>query len=114
MEKEQKNDSALEKLEELKKSNTKPFFLWHLYFAEVFEEKSGFDIVIANPTAQWWLKRITGDQIVVSGFRRDRLIILSCKITFWLADIIINCTYSRIVRRIVIALKIKIGGWIFE
>lgn len=46
---EQKNDSALEKLKELKKSNTKPFFLWHLYFADVFEEKGGFDIVIGNP-----------------------------------------------------------------
>lgn len=36
-------------LEELKKTGTKPFFLWHLYFSDVFEEKGGFDIVIANP-----------------------------------------------------------------
>jgi hypothetical protein len=28
---------------------TKPFFLWELYFSEVFLEKGGFDIVIANP-----------------------------------------------------------------
>jgi len=28
--------------------NNKPFFLWHLYFAEVFQE-GGFDIVIGNP-----------------------------------------------------------------
>jgi len=27
----------------------KPFFAWKLYFAEVFHEKNGFDIVIANP-----------------------------------------------------------------
>lgn len=27
----------------------KPFFAWKLYFAEVFHEKEGFDIVIANP-----------------------------------------------------------------
>ncbi|MFC1965802.1 Eco57I restriction-modification methylase domain-containing protein [Chloroflexota bacterium] len=27
----------------------KPFFAWRLYFAEVFHEKDGFDIVIANP-----------------------------------------------------------------
>lgn len=27
----------------------KPFFAWKLYFAEVFQEKGGFDIVIANP-----------------------------------------------------------------
>lgn len=36
-------------LDELKRTGTKPFFLWHLYFADVFEEKGGFDIVIANP-----------------------------------------------------------------
>ena len=28
--------------------NNKPFFLWHLYFADVFQ-KGGFDIIIANP-----------------------------------------------------------------
>ncbi|MCL4478234.1 MAG: BREX-1 system adenine-specific DNA-methyltransferase PglX [Deltaproteobacteria bacterium] len=27
----------------------KDFFLWNIYFAEVFKEKGGFDIVIANP-----------------------------------------------------------------
>ncbi|ADJ26545.1 conserved hypothetical protein [Dehalogenimonas lykanthroporepellens BL-DC-9] len=27
----------------------KPFFAWKLYFAEVFREKGGFDIAIANP-----------------------------------------------------------------
>ncbi|QQR66087.1 MAG: Eco57I restriction-modification methylase domain-containing protein [Candidatus Brocadia sp.] len=27
----------------------KPFFLWKLYFSEVFHEKGGFNIVIANP-----------------------------------------------------------------
>jgi len=27
----------------------KPFFLWNLYFSEVFHEKGGFDVVIANP-----------------------------------------------------------------
>lgn len=36
-------------LNELKRTGTKPFFLWHLYFADVFEDNGGFDIVIANP-----------------------------------------------------------------
>jgi hypothetical protein len=27
----------------------KPFFLWNLYFSEVFHSKGGFDVVIANP-----------------------------------------------------------------
>ena len=35
---------AVEKIED----NNKPFFLWHLYFAEVFQD-GGFDIIIANP-----------------------------------------------------------------
>jgi len=34
---------------EYKKSGIKPFFLWKLYFAGVFDKKNGFDIVIANP-----------------------------------------------------------------
>ncbi|QQS60358.1 Eco57I restriction-modification methylase domain-containing protein [Candidatus Falkowbacteria bacterium] len=41
--------SELEKIQELKKSKIKPFFLWKLHFADVFEEKGGFDVVIANP-----------------------------------------------------------------
>ena len=36
-------------LDELNKTGTKPFFLWHLYFSDVFEEKGGFDVVIGNP-----------------------------------------------------------------
>ena len=36
------------KLAQLSNSNERPFFLWHLYFQEVFE-KGGFDIVIGNP-----------------------------------------------------------------
>src|SRR3989338_8920192 len=47
--KEQNKISALKKLDQFKKSNVKPFFLWRLNFAEVFEEKGGFDVIIANP-----------------------------------------------------------------
>lgn len=36
------------KLAQLSNSNERPFFLWHLFFKEVFEE-GGFDIVIGNP-----------------------------------------------------------------
>ena len=31
------------------RSKTKPYFLWKLNYFEVFQEKDGFDIVIANP-----------------------------------------------------------------
>ena len=47
--KEQGKISGLKKLEELKQTNTRPFFLWKLNFSEVFQEKGGFDVVIANP-----------------------------------------------------------------
>jgi len=41
-----------DKLEDVKifqRTNTSPFFLWKLNFADVFREKRGFDVVIANP-----------------------------------------------------------------
>jgi len=38
---------ALESLHNPKKE--KPFFIWKLEFIDVFEEKGGFDVVIANP-----------------------------------------------------------------
>ena len=37
-------------MEQYKKAKVRPFFLWKLYFAEVFQrENPGFDVVIANP-----------------------------------------------------------------
>jgi adenine-specific DNA-methyltransferase len=36
------------KLAQLSNSNERPFFLWHLFFKEVFDE-GGFDIIIGNP-----------------------------------------------------------------
>jgi len=39
---------SYEKLKELERRNNKPFFLWKLFFSDVFEE-GGFDIVIGNP-----------------------------------------------------------------
>ncbi|MEK6983033.1 MAG: TaqI-like C-terminal specificity domain-containing protein [Nanoarchaeota archaeon] len=48
--KEQGNEEAMKKLQQYKKNKSKPFFLWKLYFAEVFQrENPGFDVVIANP-----------------------------------------------------------------
>jgi len=35
-------------MHDLQNSNSRPYFLWHLYFMDVFRE-GGFDIVIANP-----------------------------------------------------------------
>tara|TARA_B110000503_G_scaffold143149_1_gene242854 strand:+ start:1331 stop:4801 length:3471 start_codon:yes stop_codon:yes gene_type:complete len=43
----QYNDKEI-KLAQLSNSNERPFFLWHLFFQEIFDE-GGFDIVIGNP-----------------------------------------------------------------
>ncbi|GAA6325732.1 class I SAM-dependent DNA methyltransferase [Fusobacterium ulcerans] len=43
------NQSKIKELENLKQQKRKPYFLWKLEFAKVFQEKNGFDIVIGNP-----------------------------------------------------------------
>ena len=48
--KEEGKTGAIEKLNQYKKNKSKPFFLWKLYFSEIFQrENPGFDVVIANP-----------------------------------------------------------------
>jgi Eco57I restriction endonuclease. len=48
--KETNNTDACKKLAEYRRNKSKPFFIWKLYFAEVFQRiNPGFDIVIANP-----------------------------------------------------------------
>jgi adenine-specific DNA-methyltransferase len=42
-------DATQRALADFRAEATLPFFLYRLHFAEVFEEKDGFDIVIANP-----------------------------------------------------------------
>jgi len=64
--KEQNKTSELKKLEQFKKSNTKPFFLWKLHFSDVFEN-GGFDIVIANPP---YIKEYT-QRSVFDGLRNS-------------------------------------------
>ena len=43
------NSDKIKELEKLRKQKRKPYFLWKLEFARVFQEKGGFDIVIGNP-----------------------------------------------------------------
>lgn len=40
---------ALKRLEADRTENIRRYFLWHLHFADVFQENDGFDIVIGNP-----------------------------------------------------------------
>lgn len=47
---ENNDDEAIERLKQYQKNKSKPFFLWKLYFHEVFQgQNPGFDVVIANP-----------------------------------------------------------------
>ena len=46
--KEEGKEAELKKLDDLKEMNIRPFFLWRLHYADVFQN-GGFDIVIANP-----------------------------------------------------------------
>lgn len=57
-----------ERLYELEKLNDKPFFLWHLFFNDVFEN-GGFDIVIGNPPyIQLQKMGIEADALQEAGF----------------------------------------------
>ena len=46
---ERNQQDYLEKLQAIRQSGDKPFFLWKLNFSEVFKGKGGFDVVIGNP-----------------------------------------------------------------
>jgi tRNA1(Val) A37 N6-methylase TrmN6 len=39
----------LEQIKKMRRANVRPFFIWKLEFADVFQEKGGFDVTIANP-----------------------------------------------------------------
>lgn len=48
--KEEGNEESIKKLEKYKNDKSKPFFLWKLYFSDVFRRKNpGFDVAILNP-----------------------------------------------------------------
>jgi hypothetical protein len=46
---EQSESAALGELKKHRRDNRKPFFLWKLQFIEVFQDKGGFDVIVANP-----------------------------------------------------------------
>lgn len=58
---------SYEKLKELENRNDKPFFLWKLFFADVFSQ-GGFDIVIGNPP-YIQLQRMTNDVDILEGVK---------------------------------------------
>ncbi|MCG2718700.1 MAG: hypothetical protein L6408_07700, partial [Nanoarchaeota archaeon] len=68
--KEQGNLEAMQKLSQYKKNKAKPFFLWKLYFAEVFQRVNpGFDVVIGNPP--WGQKSVKFTEIEKESLKRN-------------------------------------------
>jgi adenine-specific DNA-methyltransferase len=61
-----KINDIIEHLHELQTRNDKPYFLWHLWFKEVFD-KGGFDIVIGNPP-YLQLAKLKDDALAKAGF----------------------------------------------
>jgi len=52
----------------------KPFFAWKLYFAEVFHEKVGFDVVIANPPyIKEYINRKAFDGVRASSYYQGKM-----------------------------------------
>lgn len=45
---EQRLSEIKEQLKQIQKTKINPYFLWHLWFSDIFD-KGGFDVVIANP-----------------------------------------------------------------
>ncbi len=46
---EQGRENKFQEVQEFRRKNVKPFFIWKLEFVDVFKENGGFDIVIGNP-----------------------------------------------------------------
>ena len=46
---EQGEAQKLDEIKRLRRANVRPFFIWKLEFSDVFQEKGGFDVTIANP-----------------------------------------------------------------
>lgn len=46
---EQAETKKLDQIKKLRRANVRPFFIWKLEFSDVFQEKGGFDVTIANP-----------------------------------------------------------------
>lgn len=67
--KEEKRTEIKEKARQLELKNA-PFFLWHLYFADVFGVNGGFDIVIGNPPYVDSETMTKIDEISGSNFRQ--------------------------------------------
>ncbi|MBW9216938.1 Eco57I restriction-modification methylase domain-containing protein [Anoxybacillus sp. ST70] len=63
------NEEGLKKYKELQKNKQRPYFLWHLEFAKVFQEKGGFDIVIGNPP--YGAKISDEDKVVIKKWLKD-------------------------------------------
>jgi len=63
----QSKTAARKRLLEFENTDERPYFLWHLYFMDVFEQ-GGFDVMIGNPP---YIKEYT-NKSVFDGFRESQ------------------------------------------
>jgi len=61
---------SLKNVKQFKKKNTKPFFLWHLHFTDVFQNKGGFDVMVGNPPYISALQNTRDDKSFRESYRK--------------------------------------------
>jgi len=59
-------EDKLEEVKRFQRTNTSPFFLWKLNFADVYRTKEGFDVVVANPP----YKQLSKDKSVSDSYKK--------------------------------------------
>ncbi len=64
---EQGQTEAEKELAKQRNAAVKPFFLWQLHFAEVFQDKGGFDIVIGNPPYRGFHSTTAAEKAVLAA-----------------------------------------------
>ena len=81
-------------LKELQNKEDKPFFLWHLFFADVFKE-GGFDIIIGNPPyIKEYTNRKAFDEFRNTEYYQGKMDLwygFACKGLDWLKDGGVEC-----------------------
>ncbi|WP_373059992.1 Eco57I restriction-modification methylase domain-containing protein [Zunongwangia sp. H14] len=81
-------------LKELQYKEEKPFFLWHLFFADVFKE-GGFDIIIGNPPyIKEYTNRNAFDEFRNTEYYQGKMDLwygFACKGLDWLKDGGVEC-----------------------
>lgn len=64
--KQQGRIDKLDRVRRFQQTNTRPFFLWRLHFADVFRIDGGFNVIVANPP----YKQLSKDKSVSASYKQ--------------------------------------------